>query len=53
MLPEGIDHFICMKVTISQQIAKKEAKRLVVRKRSFSAGLLYERLRAYIWKKWV
>ena len=36
MLPEGIDHFICTKATISQQIAKKEAKRLVVQKEGHS-----------------
>ena len=36
MLPEGIDHFICTKATISQQIAEKEAKRLVARKEGHS-----------------
>jgi len=36
MLPKGIDHFICTKATISQQIAEKEAKRLAARKKGHS-----------------
>jgi len=36
MLPESIDHFICTKATISQQIAEKEAKRLAARKKGHS-----------------
>ena len=35
MLPESIDHFICAKATISQQIAEKEAKRLAARKKEY------------------
>ena len=41
MLPEGIDHFICMKVMILQQIAEKEAKRLAARKEGHSVPDCY------------
>jgi len=35
MLPDSIDHSICVKATISQQIAEKEAKRVAARKRGY------------------
>jgi len=36
MLPDSLDHFICAKATISQQIAEKEVKRLAARKKGHS-----------------
>jgi len=35
MLPDSIDHSICVKAMISQQIAEKEAKRVAARKRGY------------------
>jgi len=51
MLPESIDHFICAKAMISQQIAEKEAKRLAARKKGCSVPDRYVKDFGLIFKK--
>ena len=51
MLPKSIDHFICAKVTISQQIVEKEAKRLAAWKKAHSVPNHYVKDFGPIFKK--